>query len=38
MNEVPVLRFNGSKYDIYLMKQYLHKSLSDIKETVSFAI
>ena len=38
MVEVPVLSFNGSKYDINLMKQYLHKSLSDINETVSFAI
>jgi len=38
MCEVPVLSFNGSKYDINLMKQYLHKSLADINETVSFAI
>ena len=38
MCEVPVLSFNGSKYDINLMKQYLHKSLNDIDETVSFAI
>jgi hypothetical protein len=38
MVEVSVLSFNGSKYDIKLMKQYLHKSLSDINETVSFAI
>ena len=38
MVEVPVLSFNGSKYDINLMKQYLHKSLADINETVSFAI
>ena len=38
MIEVPVLSFNGSKYDINLMKQYLHKSLADINETVSFAI
>ena len=34
MVEVPVLSFNGSKYDINLMKQYLHKSLADIYETV----
>jgi len=26
---MPVLSFNGSKYDINLMKQYLHKSLED---------
>ena len=38
MVEVPVLSFNGSKYDFNLMKQYLHKSLADINETVSFAI
>ena len=38
MCEIPVLSFNGSKYDINLMKQYLHKSLADINETVSFAI
>ena len=38
MCEIPVLSFNGSKYDINLMKQYLHKSLKDIDETVSFAI
>ena len=35
---VPVLSFNGSKYDINLMKQYLHKSLEDCGESVSFAI
>ena len=35
---LPVLSFNGSKYDINLMKQYLHKSLEDCGETVSFAI
>ncbi len=33
-----VLSFNGSKYDINLMKQYLHKSLEDFGEIVSFAI
>ena len=35
---MPVLSFNGSKYDINLMKQYLHKSLNDVGETVSFAV
>ena len=35
---MPVLSFNGSKYDINLMKQYLHKSLEDCGEIVSFAI
>ena len=38
MVEVLVLSFNGSKYDTNLMKKYLHKSLADINETVSFAI
>jgi hypothetical protein len=38
MIEIPVLSSNGSKYDINLMKHYLHKSLHDIGETVSFAI
>ena len=38
MVEVPVLSFNGSKFDINLMKQYLHKSFADINEIVSFAI
>ncbi len=33
-----VLSFNGSKYDIHLMKQFLHKSLEDSGEEVSFAI
>jgi hypothetical protein len=35
---IPVLSFNGSKYDINLMKQYLHKSLEDRGEEVSFTI
>ena len=35
---MPVLSFNGSKYDINLMKQYLHKSLEDCGEEVSFTI
>jgi hypothetical protein len=35
---MPVLSFNGSKYDINLMKQYLHKSLEDCGEEVSFAV
>ncbi len=29
---------NCSKYDINLIKQYLHKSLEDCGEEVSFAI
>jgi hypothetical protein len=35
---MPVFSFNGSKYDINLMKQYLHKSLEDCGEEVSFTI
>ena len=35
---LPVLSFNGAKYDINLMKQYLHKSLEDCGEFVSFSI
>jgi len=35
---MPVLSFNGSKYDINLMKQYLHKSLEDCGEEVAFTI
>jgi hypothetical protein len=35
---MPVLSFNGSQYDIYLMKQFLHKSLEDCGEEVSFTI
>jgi hypothetical protein len=35
---MPVLSFNGSKYDINLMKQYLHKSLEDCGEEVSRTI
>jgi hypothetical protein len=35
---MPVLSFDGSKYDINLMKQYLHKSIEDCGEEVSFAI
>ena len=35
---LPVLSFNGAKYDINLMKQYLHKSLEDYNEFVSFSI
>ncbi len=35
---MPVLRSNGKKYDINLMKQYLHKSLEDCSEEVLFAI
>jgi hypothetical protein len=35
---MPVLSFNGSKYDINLMKQFLHKSLEDCGEEVLFTI
>ena len=35
---LPVLSFNGSKYDINLMKQYLHKSLLNYGQVVDFAI
>jgi hypothetical protein len=35
---LPIVSFNGSKYDINLMKQYLYKSLEDHGETVSFSI
>jgi hypothetical protein len=35
---MPILSFNGSKYDINLMKQYLHKSLEDCGEEVLFTI
>jgi hypothetical protein len=35
---MPVLSFNGSKYDINLMKIFLHKSLEDCGEEVSFAL
>ncbi len=31
---LPVLSFNGAKYDINSMKQYLHKSLEDYGESV----
>ncbi len=34
---MPVLSFNGSKYDINLMKQFLHKSLEDCGEEISSA-
>ncbi len=37
-SSMPVLSFNGSKYDINLMKQFLHKSLEDCGEEVSFTI
>jgi hypothetical protein len=35
---LPVLSFNSSKYDVNLMKQYLHKLLGECGETVSFAL
>jgi hypothetical protein len=35
---MPVSSFDGSKYDINLMKQYLHNSLEDCGEDVSFTI
>ena len=37
-NVIPVLSFNGSKYDINLMKHYLHKALNICGENVEFAI
>ena len=38
LSAMQVLSFNGSKYDINLMKHYLHKSLDYFNETVSFSI
>ena len=35
---LPILSFNGAKYDLNLMKQYLHKSLEDCGEFVTFSI
>ncbi|NBO67009.1 MAG: hypothetical protein EBU88_19555, partial [Acidobacteria bacterium] len=35
---LPVLSFNGAKYDINLMKKFLHKALEDHGEFVSFSI
>jgi hypothetical protein len=35
---MPVLSLNGSKYDINLMKQFLHTLLEDCGEKVSFTI
>ncbi len=35
---LPIVSFNGTKYDINLMKRYLHNSLENIGETVTFAI
>ena len=35
---IPVVSFNGSKYDINLMKKYLHKSLNNYCQNVDFAI
>ena len=35
---IPVVSFNGSKYDINLMKQYLHQSLNNYSQKVDFAI
>ncbi len=35
---MPVLSFNGCKYDINLMKRFLHKSLEDCGKEVSFTI
>ncbi len=35
---MPVLRFKGSKYDINVIEQYLHKSLEDCGEELLFAI
>jgi hypothetical protein len=33
-----IISFNGSKYDMNLMKQFMHKFLEDYGETVSFSI
>ena len=33
-----VVSFDGSKYDINLMKQYLHQSLNNYSQKVDFAI
>jgi hypothetical protein len=33
---MPASPFNGNKYDINSIKQYLHKSLEDCGEAVSF--
>ena len=35
---IPVVSFNGSKYDINLMKKYLHQSLNNYSQKVNFAI
>jgi hypothetical protein len=35
---MPELSFHCSKYNINLIKQYLHKSLEDCREEVSFII
>ena len=35
---IPVVSFNGSKYDINLMKKYLHRSLNNYSQNVDFAI
>jgi hypothetical protein len=35
---LPILSFNGAKYDLNLMRQYLHKSLEDCGEFVTFSI
>ena len=35
---IPVVSFNGSKYDINLMKQYLHQSLNNYEQNVDITI
>ena len=38
LSVLPIISFNGSKYDINLMKQYLFKSLDILNENVQFSI
>jgi len=37
-SNIPVISFNGSKYDLNLMKKCLHKSLKKYDQEVEFAI
>ena len=38
LNEMPVLSYNGGKYDINLIKHHLHNALNEIDEPVTFCI
>ena len=38
LNEMPVLSYNGGKYDINLIKHHLHNALNEIEEPVTFCI